>query len=197
VRLRPHELLDGLTGPLVVQGARVWDGLAAAAADPARRRLLLTPLRSGALDGVEPGPAEVAAGSPEGLVRMPAEIVEVDPHGVTAVVDPLLAEFEGRRRHWRLGLQLPVRGQPADGGPPWTATTLDVSAGGALIDRPLPPDTAHRIVLSVGGTDLRIGAAIARPSPPGATALSFTALSDAAARALAVALLRASARSAA
>jgi hypothetical protein len=196
MRIRAHELLASLTVPVIVQGARVWDGLAAATADPHRRRLLLTPLRNGALDGLVVGPAQLAAGSPEGLVRLPADIVDVDPHGVALVVDPLLAEFEGRRRHWRLGLALPVRGQPADGGAPWTATTTDVSAGGALLDRQISVQGLHRVVLAVGATDLRVGAAVARSTPDGRTALAFSALSDAAARALALTLLRAAARDA-
>ncbi len=194
MRLRTDELFSGLTAPVVVQGEHVCDGLAVAAADPQRRRILLTPQRPGAVDALVPGPAQIAAGSPEGLVRMPGEVVEADRDGVTLVVDPLLAEFEGRRAHWRLGLRLPVRGQPLAGGPPWTATTVDVSAGGALLDVPLAPGSEHRVVLRVGGTELRIGAAVARREPDGETALGFTGLSDAASRALALALLRSASR---
>ena len=49
-------------------------------------------------------------------------------------------------------------------------------------------------MLRVGGTELRIGAAVARREPDGETALGFTGLSDAASRALALALLRSASR---
>ena len=89
----------------------------------------------------------------------------------------------------------PARPRPAAaGGAPWSGTTLDVSAGGALVDVPLPAGSAHRVVLRVGGTELRIGAAVARPGAGRRTALGFAGLSDAAARALALALLRSASR---
>jgi hypothetical protein len=189
MRLRTDELLAGLTAPVVVQGQTVCDGLVVASSDPDRRRLLLRSANGAELPALMRGAADLAAGSPEGLVRLPAEVVEADAHVLTVVVDPLLAEFEGRRQQWRLGLALPIRGQAAEGGPPWSGTTRDVSAGGALVDVRLPAGSAHRVVLRVGGTELRIGAAVAR-SVDGGTAVEFAGLSDAAARALAVQLLR-------
>jgi hypothetical protein len=190
MRLRTDELLGGLTAPVVVQGSTVCDALTVASSDADRRRLLLSSTTGSTLPPLALGPAELAAGSPEGLVRLPGEIVSADEHVVALVVDPLLAEFEGRRRQWRLDLALPIRGQPASGGQPWSGTTRDVSAGGARVDVDLPAGSSHRIALRVGGTELRLGAAVARTLPEGGSALGFAGLSDAATRALAVQLLR-------
>jgi hypothetical protein len=104
------------------------------------------------------------------------------------------AELEARRGRDRMGVELAVRGEPLGfGGRPFSARTLNISAGGALVDTMLEEAAAYRAVIGLPGTELIVGAVVIRADDD-CSALQFTGLSDPATDALEVQLIRASAR---
>jgi hypothetical protein len=188
VRATAAELVEDLRSAVLAQGGEVFDGLKIVHADVARRRVLAeSPSR---FYGLRPGPATLYGVAGRGLVRMPVLVLDID-HAVTTLhVDVARAELEERRGHERLGVGLAVRGEPIGRAMPFTGQTLNVSAGGALVDVPLAEGMAYRTVLGLPGAELVLSAVVVRQDDTGSV-LQFTGLSDSAERALAGQLIRA------
>jgi hypothetical protein len=72
---------------------------------------------------------------------------------------------------------------------PFSGQTLNVSAGGALVDVALQEGMAYRTVLGLPGAELVLSAVVVRNDESGSV-LQFTGLSDSAERALGAQLIR-------
>lgn len=185
------ELLVLLEEPVLLRGRTIWDGLTVGLADGDRGRVLLessgTVLRT-----LTPGPAELLASSPYGMLRFPANVLEVDRAVAVVEVDYAFAEFEERRRSPRFALHLPTRVGQADGVPPETLVTTNVSASGMLVDHPAfdaDPGSPNPVLLEVGLSELAIDGVVARRDGS-AVAIRFTHATPAAERSLHIALAR-------
>jgi len=188
VRATAEELIEDLHTAVLSQGGHVFDGLRVVHADAANRRLLAEGEER--LLGLRPGPATLYGVADRGLVRMPVLVLDIEKTLATLHVDVARAELEERRGHERLGVGLAVRGEPIGRALPFVARTLNVSAGGAMIDVPLPEGAAYRTVLHLPGAELVVSAVVVRRDESGSV-LQFTGLSDSAERALAGQLIRA------
>jgi len=188
VRATAEELIEALHTAVLSQGGHVFDGLRVVHADAANRRLLAEGEER--LLGLRPGPATLYGVADRGLVRMPVLVLDIEKTLATLHVDVGRAELEERRGHERLGVGLAVRGEPIGRALPFAARTLNISAGGAMIDVPLPEGAAYRTVLDLPGAELVVSAVVVRRDESGSV-LQFTGLSDSAERALAGQLIRA------
>jgi hypothetical protein len=188
VRATAEELIEDLHTAVLSQGGHVFDGLRVVHADAANRRLLAEGEER--LLGLRPGPATLYGVADRGLVRMPVLVLDIEKTLATLHVDVARAELEERRGHERLGVGLAVRGEPIGRALPFAARTLNISAGGAMIDVPLPEGAAYRTVLDLPGAELVVSAVVVRRDESGSV-LQFTGLSDSAERALAGQLIRA------
>ena len=188
VRATAEELIEDLHTAVLSQGGHVFDGLRVVHADAANRRLLAEGEER--LLGLRPGPATLYGVADRGLVRMPVLVLDIEKTLATLHVDVARAELEERRSHERLGVGLAVRGEPIGRALPFAARTLNISAGGAMIDVPLPEGAAYRTVLDLPGAELVVSAVVVRRDESGSV-LQFTGLSDSAERALAGQLIRA------
>jgi len=188
VRATAEELIEALHTAVLSQGGHVFDGLRVVHADAANRRLLAEGEER--LLGLRPGPATLYGVADRGLVRMPVLVLDIEKTLATLHVDVARAELEERRGHERLGVGLAVRGEPIGRALPFAARTLNISAGGAMIDVPLPEGAAYRTVLDLPGAELVVSAVVVRRDESGSV-LQFTGLSDSAERALAGQLIRA------
>jgi PilZ domain-containing protein len=121
---------------------------------------------------------------------MPVLVLDIDRTLTTLHVDVGRAELEERRGHERLGVGLAVRGEPIGRALPFAAKTLNISAGGAMVDVPLPEGAAYRAVLGLPGAELVVSAVVVRQDETGSV-LQFTGLTDSAERALSGQLIRA------
>ena len=188
------ELLVLLEEPVLLRGHTVWDGLAVGLADGDRGRVLLE--SSGkALRRLTPGPAELLASSPYGMLRFPANVIEVDRAVAVVEVDYALAELEERRRFPRFPLQLPAK---IGAGAMTVAdlSTANVSACGMLVDDPaldLAPGTPIGLVLHVGHSELALDGVVSRREGP-SVAVRFHHPTSAAERSLHIVLAREAAR---
>src|SRR5258705_3033381 len=188
VRATAEELVEELRSAVIAQGGEVYDGLRVVHADVTRRRVLAeSPTK---LYGLRPGPATLYGVAGRGLVRMPVLVLDVENALTTLHVDVARAELEERRGHERLGVGIAVRGEPIGRAMPFTGQTLNISAGGALVDVPLAKGMAYRTVLVLPGAELVLSAVVVR-NDDGGSVLQFTGLSDSAERALAGQLIRA------
>ena len=188
VRATAEELVEDLRSAVLSQGGEVFDGLRIVHADVTRRRVLAeAPAK---LYGLRPGPAVLYGVAARGLVRMPVLVLDVEHALTTLHVDVARAELEERRGHERLGVGLAVRGEPIGRAMPFTGQTLNVSAGGALVDVPLNEGMAYRTVLGLPGAELVLSAIVVRIDES-SSVLQFTGLSESAERALAGQLIRA------
>lgn len=188
VRATAEELVEDLRSAVLSQGGEVYDGLAIVHADVTKRRVLAeAPTR---LLGLRPGPAVLYGVADRGLVRMPVLVLDVEQALATLHVDVARAELEERRGHERLGVGIAVRGEPIGRAMPFTGRTLNVSAGGALVNVTLSEGMAYRTVLGLPGAELVLSAVVVRQGDAGSV-LQFTGLSDSAERALAGQLIRA------
>ncbi len=188
VRATTQELVEDLRSAVIAQGGEVFDGLKVVHADATRRRVLAeAPTK---LYGLRPGPATLYGVAGRGLVRMPVLVLDVENALTTLHVDVARAELEERRGHERLGVGLAVRGEPIGRAMPFAGQTLNVSAGGALVDVPLSEGMAYRTRLALPGAELVLSAVVVRQVGTGSV-LQFTGLSDSAERALAGQLIRA------
>ena len=188
VRATAEELIEALHTAVLSQGGHVFDGLRVVHADAANRRLLAEGEER--LLGLRPGPATLYGVADRGLARMPVLVLDIEKTLATLHVDVARAELEERRGHERLGVGLAVRGEPIGRALPFAARTLNISAGGAMIDVPLPEGAAYRTVLDLPGAELVVSAVVVRRDESGSV-LQFTGLSDSAERALAGQLIRA------
>lgn len=188
VRATAEELVEDLRSAVLAQGGEVFDGLRIAHADVTRRRVLAE--APGKLHGLRPGPAVLYGVAARGLVRMPVLVLDVEHTLTTLHVDVARAELEERRGHERLGVGLAVRGEPIGRALPFTARTLNVSAGGARVDVPLTEGMAYRTALRLPGAELVLSAVVVRIDAS-SSVLQFTGLSESAERALAGQLIRA------
>jgi PilZ domain len=187
VRATAEELVEDLRSAVIAQGGEVFDGLRIVHADVARRRVLAeAPTK---LYGLRPGPATLYGVAGRGLVRMPVLVLDVENALTTLHVDVARAELEERRGHERLGVGLAVRGEPVGRAMPFKGQTLNISAGGALVDVPLAEGMAYRTVLALPGAELVLSAVVVRNDDAGSV-LQFTGLSDSAEQALAGQLIR-------
>ena len=188
VRATAEELVEDLRSAVLAQGGEVFDGLR----DRARRRHAAARAGRGARNALRPpaGPATLYGVAGRGLVRMPVLVLDVEHALTTLHVDVARAELEERRGHERLGVGLAVRGEPIGRAMPFTGQTLNVSAGGALVDVPLTEGMAYRTVLGLPGAELVLSAVVIR-NDESSSVLQFTGLSDSAERALAGQLIRA------
>jgi hypothetical protein len=188
VRATAEELIEGLRSAVIAQGSGIFDELKIVHADAAGRRVLA---ESGArLLGLRPGPATLYGVADRGLVRMPVLVLDIEKTLATLHVDVARAELEERRGFERLGVDLAVRGEPVGRALPFAARTLNISAGGAMVDVPLHEGAAYRAVLGLPGAELVVGAVVIRQDESGSV-LQFTGLTDSAERALAGQLIRA------
>jgi len=188
VRATVEELVEALQTAVVSQGGQVFDGLRVVHADAVNRRVLAE--SEGRLLGLRPGPATLYGVADRGLVRMPVLVLDIEKTLTTLHLDVARAELEERRGHERLGVFLAVRGEPVGRALPFQARTLNISAGGALVDVPLPEGAAYRAVLDLPGAELVVSAVVVRRDEAGSV-LQFTELSESAERALAGQLIRA------
>jgi PilZ domain-containing protein len=188
VRATAEELIEDLHTAVLSQGGHVFDGLRVVHADAANRRLLAEGEER--LLGLRPGPATLYGVADRGLVRMPVLVLDIEKTLATLHVDVARAELEERRGHERLGVGLAVRGEPIGRALPFAARTLNISAGGAMIDVPLPEGAAYRTVLDLPGAELVVSALVVRRDETGSV-LQFTELTESAERALAGQLIRA------
>ena len=188
VRATAEELIEDLHTAVVSQGGQVFDGLRVVHADAVNRRVLAE--SQDRLLGLRPGPATLYGVADRGLVRMPVLVLDIEKTLTTLHLDVARAELEERRGHERLGVELVVRGEPVGRALPFEGRTLNISAGGAMIDVPLPEGAAYRAVLGLPGAELVVGALVVRRDEAGSV-LQFTGLSDSAERALAGQLIRA------
>jgi hypothetical protein len=188
VRATVEELVEALQTAVVSQGGQVFDGLRVVHADAVNRRVLAE--SEGRLLGLRPGPATLYGVADRGLVRMPVLVLDIEKTLTTLHLDVARAELEERRGHERLGVFLAVRGEPVGRALPFHARTLNISAGGALVDVPLPEGAAYRAVLDLPGAELVVSAVVVRRDETGSV-LQFTELSESAERALAGQLIRA------
>jgi hypothetical protein len=188
VRATAEELIEDLHTAVLSQGGHVFDGLRIVHADALTRRVLAEADQR--LLGLRPGPAVLYGVADRGLVRMPVLVLDIDKTLTTLHVDVARAELEERRGHERLGVGLAVRGEPVGRALPFEATTLNISAGGAMVDVPLRPGAAYRAVLGLPGAELVVSAVVVRQDETGSV-LQFTGLTDSAEHALAGQLIRA------
>jgi hypothetical protein len=188
VRATAAELIEDLHTAVLSQGGHVFDGLKVVHADALNRRVLAEAEER--LLGLRPGPATLYGVADRGLVRMPVLVLDVEKTLTTLHLDVARAELEERRGHERLGVDLAVRGEPIGRALPFEGRTLNISAGGAMVDVPLPAGAAYRTVLDLPGAELVISAVVVRQDTSGSV-LQFTGLSDSAERALAGQLIRA------
>ncbi|MDX6376346.1 MAG: hypothetical protein QOE98_649 [Gaiellaceae bacterium] len=187
VRATAEELVEDLRSAVISQGGEVFDGLKIVHADVTQRRVLAeAPTK---LYGLRPGPAVLYGVAGRGLVRMPVLVLDIEHALATLHVDVARAELEERRGHERLGVGLAVRGEPVGRAMPFTAQTLNISVGGALVDVPLSEGMAYRTVLGLPGAELVVSAVVVRNDDAGSV-LQFTGLSESAERALAGQLIR-------
>ena len=188
VRATADELVEDLSSAVLAQGGEVFDGLTIVHADVTRRRVLAeAPTR---LYGLRPGPAVLYGVAARGLVRMPVLVLDVEQALTTLHVDVARAELEERRGFERLGVGLPVHGEPIGRAIPFSGQTLNISAGGALVDVALKEGTAYRTVLGLPGAELVLSAVVVRNDGV-RSVLQFTGLPASAQRALAGQLIRA------
>lgn len=184
------ELLVLLEEPVLLRGRTIWDGLTVGLADGDRGRVLLESSGS-VLRTLTPGPAELLASSPYGMLRFPANVLEVDRAVAVVEVDYSLAEFEERRRGPRFALRLPTRiGQVDEPSEP--LLTTNVSACGMLVDYPDfegEPGSSSPVTLEVGLSELAIDGVVARRDGS-VVAIRFTHATPAAERSLHIALAR-------
>jgi hypothetical protein len=191
-RATAAQLVDGLRRGLLTQGPEVFDSLRVTHADLERRRVLVEART--ALLQLRPGPASFYGVADSGLVRMPVLVLAVDATMATLHCDVTRAELELRRGRDRIGVELTVRGEPlGTGGRPFTGRTINVSAGGALVDAQLEEAAAYRAVIGLPETELILRAVVIRSDDEG-SALQFTGLSESATDALEVQLVRAAVR---
>ena len=188
VRATAEELVEDLHTAVVAQGGHVFDGLRIVHADAANRRVLAE--AEDRLLGLRPGPATLYGVADRGLVRMPVLVLDIEKTLTTLHLDVARAELEERRGHERLGVDLAVRGEPIGRALPFEARTLNISAGGAMIDVPLPRGAAYRAVLDLPGAELVVSAVVVRQDDA-SSVLQFTGLSESAERALNGQLIRA------
>jgi hypothetical protein len=188
VRATAEELIEDLRSAVIAQGGSVFDSLKVVHADATNRRVLAE--AEDRLLGLRPGPATLYGIADRGLVRMPVLVLDVEKTLATLHVDVARAELEERRGYERLGVDLAVRGEPVGRALPFAGRTLNISAGGAMVDVPLQEGTAYRAVLGLPGAELVVGAVVIRRDEA-ASVLQFTGLSDSAERALAGQLIRA------
>jgi hypothetical protein len=188
VRASAEDLIEDLRSAVIAQGGSVFDGLKVVHADAVNRRVLAEGEER--LLGLRPGPATLYGVADRGLVRMPVLVLDIEKTLATLHLDVARAELEERRGFERLGVDLAVRGEPVGRALPFTGRTLNISAGGAMVDVPLPEGTAYRAVLGLPGAELIVGAVVIRRDESGSV-LQFTGLSDSAERALAGQLIRA------
>jgi hypothetical protein len=188
VRATVEELVEALQTAVVSQGGQVFDGLRVVHADAVNRRVLAE--SEGRLLGLRPGPATLYGVADRGLVRMPVLVLDIEKTLTTLHLDVARAELEERRGHERLGVFLAVRGEPVGRALPFHGRTLNISAGGALVDVPLPAGAAYRAVLDLPGAELVVSAVVVRRDEAGSV-LQFTELSESAERALSGQLIRA------
>jgi PilZ domain len=187
VRATVEDLVENLRSAVLAQGGEVFDALRIVHADAVRRRVLAeAPMSLGAL---RPGPATLYGVADRGLVRVPVLVLDIDDALATLHIDVARAELEERRSHERLGVGLSLRGEPIGGAEAFTARTVNVSAGGALIDTALPEGAAYRVVVALPGAELVLGAVVVRSEDDQAV-LQFTGLTESAERALAGQLIR-------
>jgi hypothetical protein len=188
VRATAEELVEDLHTAVISQGGEVFDGLKIVHADAIGRRVLAeSEVR---LLGLRPGPATLYGVADRGLVRMPVLVLDIEKTLATLHLDVARAELEERRGHERLGVDLAVRGEPIGRALPFEGRTVNISAGGAMVDVPLPEGAAYRAVLGLPGAELVVGAVVVRRGESGSV-LQFTGLTDSAERALAGQLIRA------
>jgi hypothetical protein len=187
VRATAEDLVEDLRSAVLSQGGEVFDELKILHADVTQRRVLAeAPTK---LYGLRPGPAVLYGIAGRGLVRMPVLVLDVEHALTTLHVDVARAELEERRGHERLDVGVAVRGDPVGRAMRFTAQTLNISAGGALVDVPLRQGTAYRTMLDLPGAELVVSAVVVRNDDAGAV-LQFTGLSESAERALAGQLIR-------
>ncbi len=188
VRATAEDLIESLRSAVIAQGGSVFDGLKIVHADATNRRVLAESEER--LLGLRPGPATLYGVADRGLVRMPVLVLDIERTLATLHLDVARAELEERRGFERLGVDLAVRGEPIGRALPFAGRTLNVSAGGAMVDVPLQEGAAYRAVLGLPGAELVVGAVVIRRDASGSV-LQFTGLSDSAERALAGQLIRA------
>ena len=187
VRATSLELVAGLTRGVIAQGGEIWDGLRVVHTDESSRRVIVEGRTR--LLMLRPGPATLYGVVDRGLVRMPTLVLEVDGTVATLHCDLARAELEARRSHDRIGIALAVRGEPLGGGDRWSGLTVNVSAGGALVDVDLDEGSLYRAAIGLPSADLVVGAIVTRHEG-GGSVLQFTGLSDGARRALGLQLIR-------
>ncbi len=187
VRATVEDLVEDLRSAVLAQGGEVFDTLRIVHADAARRRVLAEAPTS--LASLRPGPATLYGVADRGLVRVPVLVLDVDNALATLHVDVARAELEERRSHERLGVGLALRGEPIGRADPFTAQTLNVSAGGALVDATLQEGAAYRVVVALPGAELVLGAVVVRCDGE-QSVLQFTGLTASTERALSGQLIR-------
>jgi hypothetical protein len=188
VRATAEELIEDLRTAVLSQGGQVFDELKIVHADALNRRVLAESEER--LLGLRPGPATLYGVAARGLVRMPVLVLDIEKTLTTLHVDVARAELEERRGHERLGVGLAVRGEPIGRALAFEGRTLNISAGGAMVDVPLHEGAAYRAVLDLPGAELVVSAVVVRQDETGSV-LQFTGLTDSAERALAGQLIRA------
>lgn len=189
------ELLVVLEHPVLLRGRAMWDGLVVGLADGDRGRVHLESTGSHGLRNLGPGPAELLASSPFGMLRFPASIVEVDRAVAIVDVDCALAELEERRHCPRFPLRLTTKIGSGAVALDQLHTT-NVSACGMLVETPesdLDPGSAVGLVLQIGHSELSIDGEIIRRDGS-SYGVRFRHATPAAERSLHLALAREAAR---